>query len=247
MKKIFENKKVLFLNILFFVVTFIFDICLLVTYNRYVFKTISSALFVVCGTVNFILAYKLEKRSKSFNYLMLTGLVFACVGDILLIEPSLFIYGAISFAIGHVFFLAAYSTLYKINWKDILIALVIFAISLIVILAIPVFEFGNMLAIVIIYALIISCMLGKAISNFVFNKENRIQNFIIMLGSILFFLSDLMLLFNVFSNIVAPYNIFDKICLILYYPAEIILACSIYYSNRKITDETTEKENGEIK
>lgn len=247
LKKIFEDKKLLIINILFLVVTFVFDICLLATYNRYVFKTIASILFVACGVVNFVWAFKLEKNSKSFGWLMLIGLIFACIGDILLIESSLFIYGAISFAIGHVFFLAAYCTLCKLNWKDVLIALGIFAVALVVILALPVFEFGSMLPIVIVYAFVISCMMGKSISNFVFAKENKAQHFIIMLGSILFFLSDLMLLFNVFSNIVAPYMIFDKICLILYYPAEIILACSIYYSNRKIVSEKAEKSEKKLK
>lgn len=241
-KKIFEDKKLLVINVLFLLITMAFDTCLLITYNRYVFKTIASALFVICGLVNFIVAYKQEKNSKLFGWFMLTGLVFACVGDILLIESSLFIYGAISFAIGHVFFFVAYSNLHKINWKDVLISLGIFAVALVVILAIPVFEFGGMLPVVIIYALVISFMLGKAISNFAFCKENKIQNLIIMLGSILFFLSDLMLLFNVFSNVVDPYRIFDTICLILYYPAEILLATSIYYSNRKI-EEFEKSEN----
>lgn len=242
LKKIFEDKKLLIANILFFVVTFAFDIGLLITRNGYVFKTIASVLFVICGLVNFIVVYKHEKNSKLYGWFMLTGLVFACAGDILLIESSLFIYGAISFAIGHVFFFVAYSTLYKINWKDILISLGIFAVALVVILAIPVFEFDGMLPVVIIYALVISFMLGKAISNFAFCKENKIQNLIIMIGSILFFLSDLMLLFNVFSNIVDPYRIFDIICLVLYYPAEILLATSIYYSNRKI-EQSEEVKN----
>ncbi len=235
MKKIFEDKRILLINMLFLVVTFVFDICLLVTHNRYVFKTIASVLFVICGIVNFVLVYGQDKRNKLFGWFMLAGLVFACAGDILLID--FFIPGAISFAIGHVFFFIAYSMLHKINWKDLLISLAIFAVALVVILALPVFDYGSMLPIVIVYAFIISCMLGKAISNFAFDKENRGQNFIIILGSLLFFLSDLMLLFNVFSTISDPHNIFDIICLVLYYPAEILLASSIYHANIKVKAE----------
>ena len=51
----------------------------------------------------------------------------------------------------------------------------------------------------------------------------------IMLGSLMFFLSDLMLLFNVFADVS---RVFDILCLVLYYPAEILLAISISYSGR---------------
>lgn len=50
-----------------------------------------------------------------------------------------------------------------------------------------------------------------------------------MLGSLLFFLSDLMLLFNVFGDVS---RIFDIMCLVFYYPAEVLLAISITYSGR---------------
>ena len=231
----FKDKKVWIINLVLFLITIAIDVCFIVLGMPYIFKTISSVLFVILGIINFIFIFKLEQRNKLFKYFMLLGLVFACLGDIVLIDY--FIYGAILFAIGHVFFFVAYSILHKINWKDIVIALAIFAVALVVILALPIFSFNGMLPVVIVYAFIISFMLGKAISNFAFNKEFKTQNLIIMIGSILFFLSDLMLLFNVFADVS---NIFDIICLVLYYPAELILASSIYYSNIKL--ENVEKK-----
>ena len=234
----FKDKKVWISNLVMFILILAMDICLLCFKNLpYIFKTTASVLFVILGIINFIFIFKLEQRNKLFKYFMLLGLVFACLGDIVLIDY--FIYGAILFAIGHVFFFVAYSILHKINWKDIVIALAIFAVALVVILALPIFSFNGMLPVVIVYAFIISFMLGKAISNFAFNKEFKTQNLIIMIGSILFFLSDLMLLFNVFADVS---NIFDIICLVLYYPAELILASSIYYSNIKLGNVESHNE-----
>lgn len=234
----FKDKKVWISNLVMFILILAMDICLLCFKNLpYIFKTTASVLFVILGIINFIFVFKLDQRKSLFKYFMLLGLVFACLGDIVLIDY--FIYGAMLFAIGHVFFFVSYSILNKINWKDLVISLAIFAVALIIILALPIFDYKGMLPIVIVYALIISFMLGKAISNFAFNKEFKTQNLIIMIGSILFFLSDLMLLFNVFADVS---NIFDIMCLVLYYPAELILASSIYYSNIKLEDVESHNE-----
>ena len=111
----------------------------------------------------------------------------------------------------------------KFRWRDLIVILFVFIPSLLVVLFYPKFVFDGMQMLVIAYALIISAMLGKAISN-TFEKENRLISIIIMIGAIMFFLSDLMLLFDVFGN--APY-IFDVFCIALYYPAEFVLAFTI--------------------
>ena len=159
---------------------------------------------------------------------MLIGLFFAMLGDILLeIE---FIIGAALFAIGHIFYFIAYNTLQTFKTKDFLIASCIFVPSILIILLVPIFDFGGTLMqiVCIIYALIISLMVGKAISNVLENKS--ILNILITIGSCLFFLSDFMLLFNVFADI---HIIFGILCLATYYPAEIFLAYSISKSTNK--------------
>ncbi len=223
-----EKRKTLFwLNMVLAFTIIAVDIAYILLGQAYTYKTTASVLFVVLGIVNFVFAFFMGKeRSKLFKYFMLTALIFACLGDIVLIEH--FIIGAILFAIGHVFFFVAYSTLYKIKFRDVLISLAIFGVALIVILVPDIFSFGSMLPVVIVYAFIISFMLGKSISNLFANKYLG-KDILIMLGSLLFFLSDLMLLFNVFADIS---DIFDIMCLVLYYPAEILLAISITYCGR---------------
>ncbi len=225
-----KNKPLFIINIIFLALIIVFDICLMAIGEPYVFKTIASVLFVLCGLVNLIFIAKSKiERNKFYKYLMLIGLVFACLGDIFLIDGDTFIIGAALFAVGHVFFFVSYSLLYKPNWRDLIISLAIFAVALVVILVPQIFDFQGMLPVVLVYAFIISFMMGKAISN-VFQKDYRAENIWIMIGSILFFLSDLMLLFDLFAS---NAEIFDILCLSLYYPAEFLLASSIYYANTK--------------
>ena len=96
-------------------------------------------------------------------------------------------------------------------------------------LLLPIFEFSSPILkwVCIIYAIIISCMTGKAISNLI--KQRSLINGLLMIGSILFLFSDLMLLLDNFSNVS---GIFGLLCLISYYPAECVLAHSIMQTKK---------------
>ena len=69
---------------------------------------------------------------------------------------------------------------------------------------------------------IISFMLGKAISNSL--RQTNMTNLIIVIGSLLFFISDFMLMLKSFADLpVAGY-----LCLGTYYPAQFLLAFSLF-------------------
>ena len=235
MENLLKNKPIFIINLIFLVLILVFDILLMVVGNPYVFKILASVMFVLCGITNlaYIIKRRVVERHKLYKYLMVVGLIFAFLGDVFLIEDATFIPGAILFAVGHIFFFVSYCLFYKINWRDVLISLAIFAVAMLIILVPPIFDFRGMLPVVIVYALIISIMLGKAVSN-VFNRDYRAENIWIMLGSLLFFLSDAMLLFSMFTDIS---GVFHTLCLVLYYPAEFLLASSIVYANVKKTEE----------
>ena len=135
-----------------------------------------------------------------------------------------FMAGAIVFAVGHVFYIVAYSLLNKIHWKDLIPSALIFIPSVLVITLLPIFDFGGVVMelVCVFYALIISCMVGKAVANLI--KERSLFNLIIMIGSCLFFFSDLMLLLDVFAGLGSVVGI---LCLATYYPAQILLALSL--------------------
>ncbi len=185
-------------------------------------KTIASLIFVAIGLVNLIYLLKVEKHKSLPSYLLFIGLCFACLGDILL--EIQFVIGAIFFAVGHVFYFISYCKLSKFNWKDLIYSALIFIPSLSIILFVPIFDFGGgtLQILCCVYALVISIMVGKAVANFVKNKSTL--NLIILVGSVLFFMSDFMLLFNVFADVS---GVFLVLCLTTYYPAEFLLAYSI--------------------
>ncbi len=196
--------------------------------GRYLTKGIASLLFVFFGIFNFNFAKKSEEvKNKKFMLFMIIGLVFAMLGDMFLID--FFIVGAGLFAVGHVFYFVAFCFVSKFKFRDLICMVAIFVPAILVILLYPHFVFDGMLPVVIAYALIISAMLGKAISN-AFEKGNKVLNWVVLIGALMFFLSDLMLLFNVFAS--APF-VFDVACIALYYPAEFVLAFSILFAGFK--------------
>ena len=191
-------------------------------------KSIASLMFVAVGLVNLIYLLKVKRVKRISTYIMFVGLCFACLGDVFLeIE---FIIGAGLFALGHVFYFISYCGMIKLRWKDLLFSLLIAIPSLLLILCAPIFDFGaNIMKIVCcVYAIIISFMVGKAVSNLV--EKRSVLNLIVLIGSVLFFFSDLMLLFNIFADVG---TMFGALCLLTYYPAEFLLAYSILKHNKE--------------
>lgn len=225
MKKIKIFNTIMSVLILLGAVMFLLSSAFKILGNYIVVKGVASALFVATGVVNLIYMLKNKSANKAFSILLVTGLVFAFLGDVLL--EIHFITGAALFALGHVFFFISYLFLNKFRWQDLICAGIIFLVALSIILFVPIFEFEGVYKIVCIaYALIISLMLGKAVSNYL--KDKSKQNLIILIGSALFFFSDAMLLFSVFGGL----RICVVFCLLTYYPAEFMLAYSILHSKK---------------
>ncbi len=208
-------------NIFLFAVT----IALCFIYNSNInllYKTITSAGFVVAATVNLVFSIVCNKKPKAFALLMFAALLISMIGDISI--NSNFILGALLFACGHILYFSAYCKLEAFSRRDMLPVGIIFAVSAIVINCIPIFNFGTplMQGVCNCYALIISFMLGKA---FMLFYENRcFKNGMILLGSALFFVSDLMLLLLLFAN---GDPLTNTVCLFTYFPAQTILAFNI--------------------
>lgn len=215
------------LNLMFILGITSGDICY-ISLGGLLAKSLTSAMFVLLGAINFIWLFVSKNKSLKFPIIMLVGLVFAMCGDIVL-EVE-FIVGAALFAIGHIFYFVAYCFLQRFKWIDLLYGAAIFVPAVIFIVAIPIFDFGGVLMeiVCIVYAIIISCMVGKAISNLV--EKRNLQNILIVVGSILFFFSDLMLLLNIFASLPKAVSV---LCLATYYPAEILLAFSIFIHKPK--------------
>ena len=184
-------------------------------------KSIASIMFVVAGIVNYIYCTK-SRVDLKFPKWMLVALTCAMLADIILVLN--FYLGVVVFALGHVFYFISYCMLQKINRKDFVCGTGIFVFSFLVIQFVPILDFGSsfMKNICCVYALIISFMVGKSVSNLL--KDKNETNIVIVVGSILFFISDFMLMLDKFASISGT----SYLCLGTYYLGQFILAFSLF-------------------
>lgn len=185
-------------------------------------KSACSAGFALMGIVNLFYACK-RRSGVKFAAGMAAGLILAMLGDILI--GSSFIVGAGLFAAGHVCFFLAQNVLSPFRKLDGMIGGGLFIGAALFLLLHPGLSFPNPIihGVCIVYALIISMMLGKAISNFILGKNRH--RALLMIACALFFFSDLMLVFNWFMD---TGRITSILCMATYYPAECLLAYSAY-------------------
>jgi len=190
----------------------------------YVTKAFCSGIFAALGAVNAL--YVLIRGGKRmFAVVMGAGLVLAMQADIAI--NGNFVRGASLFAAGHLCYLAAYCLLQRPGWQDFGWGLLLFAACAAYLLLDPKLRFrpASLQWVCVGYAFIISLMAGKAFGNFV--REKSWLTGILLAGSVLFFLSDLMLLLYMFRG---QRRLFDILCMSLYYPAELLLAHGVYHS-----------------
>ena len=191
-------------------------------------KGTTAAGFVALGLVNLVYALLSGGKGKQFPIWMALGLATCMAGDIVLnIE---FIIGALIFAVGHIFYFIAFSRLMQLRKADFIPIGAVFAVALLILNLVPNLDFGSVLmeGVCYGYAFVISCMVGKTIANFL-RQRDRVT-VLLLIGSCLFFFSDLMLLLNCFGD--AP-KITDTLCLYTYFPAQCLLAHSVYQYIRK--------------
>ena len=186
-------------------------------------KCICSGSFALLGILNLGYAIATKQSGKRFYVLMCLGLFLAFLGDVLIGYD--FIVGAATFALGHVCFVVAYCFLQKMQKLDFAVSGVLFLGCLIFLLFCPLlnFEVALFRIVCIVYALIISTMLGKALGNFI--REKDPVNGTIAGASCLFFFSDLMLVFDWFIGL---WNWTDNACMGTYYPALCFLALAMF-------------------
>lgn len=188
-----------------------------------IFKCLSSTLFIATA----MCSYKKNPSNTKFFMLMFLGLFFSLGGDVLLaldfITISFFAIGVLSFGIGHILFSLGYCSMTKIVKKDILIFFCFFIPTVLTIL-IGKFDFKGMKSLIVIYAVIISFMVAKSLSMLKFYSNSKKPVLLMIFGSVLFFISDWVLLYTLFyPNVIANLGVVNSI---LYYLGQGLLALS---------------------
>lgn len=221
MKKIY-----VVVNIVFLIAIMTADV-FFVNQHLLVYKGIASGLFAAQSVFNVIICAR-KKVEMKFPCLILAALITAFAAD-LVIQFSLII-GMLIFGISHVFYFVSYCKLEKFCPKDLIPAAVSIVVLLIIILFAPFLDFKNsiMHTAVCIYAAIISCMVGKALSDAA--RRRSLLTVSIAVGSILFYTSDFALMLKLFGNFPGM----NEVCLYTYYPAQFLLALSpLLYTIKK--------------
>lgn len=217
------------------IVLFICTVCCLIYYDYHGglwLKGVTSSWFVLLGAVNLIYAHKTNAKPKAI-YLVFVGLFLGMCADVLL--GINFIVGVLCFALGHVFYIIAFFTLGRTSFKDLYFVVPIAVFAIFVVTKTPFISVNDpmMEKLLIAYAVIISCMLGKALSNLMINKD--FSRKIIAVGSIMFMFSDLMLAVDMFGT---PSRMTWILCSYTYWPAQCLLALSMYF----LINEFSKKE-----
>jgi len=187
-------------------------------------KAFCSACLAALGCAN-TLYVLLRGGRKGFALMMAAGLLLAMAGD-LAIGRS-FVLGAALFAAGHICFGLAGCLLYKPGWMDGACAALIFvpAAAYMVLSKALAFRPAYLQWVCVGYALIIALMSGKLLGNFW--RSPGLLAGILLAGSLLFCFSDFMLMMGRFSRYDGA---FGTLCMAFYYPAEILLAHSVFHS-----------------
>lgn len=223
-----KNKLMLAVNTVIIAAIFVMNYFYQSNGFDFTLKCICSGSFALLGIINLCYTFITKQKDKKFYVGMALGLILAFLGDVLIGYD--FIVGAATFALGHVCFVIAYCFMQKMQKLDYLLSGVLFAGCLIFLLFCPLlnFEVAIFRVVCIVYALIISTMLGKALGNFV--REKNLVNGTIAVASMLFFFSDLMLVFDWFIGL---WNWTDHACMGTYYPALCFLALAMFLKTQK--------------
>lgn len=223
------KKKFHIVNIVVFVLTCI----LTIWYDReggLWRKAVTGSGFLALGIVNLVYAFVTKTADKRFSIWMTVGLAVCLAGDIVL--NITFLPGVAVFALGHIFYIVAFGTMMKWEKKDLIPVAILFAAGVAVIKLVPILDFGDAMVewLCVAYALVLSTMVGKTIANFLRRKEKA--NLLMMIGGCLFYFSDLMLVLHHFGS--AP-GIVDSLCLFSYFPAQCLLAYSMYHKINQVS------------
>ncbi|MDY4186289.1 MAG: lysoplasmalogenase family protein [Candidatus Borkfalkiaceae bacterium] len=202
-------------------------------------KSASSVLFTVLGV--FCLYYLVSRKSGEIadngligGFLLLLGLVFSLIGDVILGLPRLtelrrdslpvLIGGASYFGLAHVIYCISLIFLFGINlW----VIPIIIPLSVFYVFGNKLFgklDYKNLTVGLIAYSLIEALSFALCFTSLL--QEYSAQKLLLTVGFTLFYFSDMVLMHNYFGE---RKRVISILCHSTYYPAQILIALSIYF------------------
>ena len=196
-------------------------------------KTLASFCFTV-------LAFSaiLVKGVSVPTWLFCLGFVVSCFGDIILALPDMqelrarsimiTLIGGLCFAVAHVFYLSAMFVAFGFEWWTLLVAVALGAVFYWGNKAAGKLNYGKLNAGMPVYSVFVSMVVGVSI--FVLTTgANLTGSILLLLGFILFWLSDIVLMHIYFGNKPDKNKFLYYFNLSFYYAAQILIACSLVF------------------
>jgi len=192
------------------------------------FKAFASMSFVVLAAVS------LDTIHTTPIFLVLVGLLFGMVGDLILAlrplrpkkeDHSIILAGIISFSLGHIFYILFLLEVSDFSYLSILFSLGMTFIVIIVSYVMK-FQMGKTRIASYIYSLLIFFMMGQAIIYYLQQGE-RSGVMLLLIGAFLFGISDLILAPIYYKAMNSKFMI--GLNLITYYAAQIMIAYSLLF------------------
>ena len=186
----------------------------------YIFKPLSTTSIIIAAILSIFVP---EKYNLNYTLAIILGLFFSFGGDIALMFRSrrAFMIGLVLFLIAHVIYSIVFTVYSGFVKSDLISALIL--IFLAIIISVYLYPgLGKMRFPVLIYILVISFMMNRAISTFSGKFFNETQAFLISIGAGLFYFSDLILATNKFKK---PFK-YHRLSLAFYYLGQLLIALS---------------------
>jgi uncharacterized membrane protein YhhN len=186
----------------------------------YIFKPLSTILVIIVAALSIFVP---EKYNVNYTLAIMLGLLFSFGGDIALMFKSkrAFMIGLILFLIAHVVYSIVFTVCSGFVKGDLISAVVLILLAIIIYFYLyPGLE--KMKIPVLIYVVVISFMVNRAISTFSGKFFNYSQVLLISIGAGLFYISDLILAINKFRK---PFK-YHRISLAFYYSGQLLIALS---------------------
>jgi hypothetical protein len=195
-------------------------------------KTTTSFLFISVAFASFMV--NSGQGVAAFFALIIMGLICGLIGDIILdlkimYKESASLYqhgGMVAFLVGHLFYLAALIIYFGFNWTPLLIAVVLAFIIALVSKFILKFNFAEHTLDTYAYTFFLSYMMTQACYAAITHGFTACT-ILLAAGSILFLLSDLILVMTYYDN--KDSKPFIAANHILYYAAQFTIALSVLY------------------
>jgi uncharacterized membrane protein YhhN len=180
----------------------------------YIFKPLATL------TILAIAMIVLRPPTRHYKVMLIFGLGFSLVGDILLMLPQdVFLFGLIAFLVAQIFYIVAFSSVGGF-YKSVVGALPFLLYGLVLVIYLwPYLD--EMLIPTLIYAVVILVMAWQALGQWRQTGERRAL--IAFVGTLLFVVSDSALAINRFAN---PIELAPLLVLGTYYPAQWLIAVS---------------------